>query len=29
MIFIGILYDSWNDYYYCFFDEIENNNNAI
>ena len=29
MIFMGIPYDSWNDYYYCSLDEIESKNKAI
>ena len=29
MIFMGIPYDSWNDYYYRSLDEIENKNKAI
>ena len=29
MIFIGLPYDSWNDYYYRSLDEIENKNKAI
>tara|TARA_B100000945_G_scaffold136129_1_gene108659 strand:+ start:672 stop:1136 length:465 start_codon:yes stop_codon:yes gene_type:complete len=29
MIFLGIPYDSWNDYYYQSLEEIENKNKAI
>ena len=29
MIFMGIPYDNWNDYYYRSLDEIENKNKAI
>ena len=29
MIFMGIPYDSWNDYYYHSLDDIDNNNKAI
>ncbi len=29
MIFMGIPYDSWNDFYYRSIDEIENKNKAI
>jgi len=29
MIFLGIPYDSWNDYYYSSLDEIQNKNKAI
>ncbi len=29
MIFLGIPYDSWNDYYYRFLDEIDNQSKAI
>ena len=29
MIFLGIPFDSWEDYYYSSLDEIDNNNKAI
>tara|TARA_Y100001968_G_C19411926_1_gene746783 strand:+ start:1178 stop:1645 length:468 start_codon:yes stop_codon:yes gene_type:complete len=29
MIFLGVPYDAWNDYYYNSIDEIENKNKAI
>ena len=29
MLFVGIPYDSWNDFYYRSLDEIENKNKAI
>ena len=29
MIFMGIPFKSWNDYYYCSFDEIDSKNKAI
>ena len=29
MIFIGIPYDSWNDYYYRSLDEIESESKAL
>ena len=29
MIFLGIPYESWNDYYYCSIDEIQNKHKAI
>ena len=29
MVFLGLPYDSWNDYYYCSLDEIDSKNKAI
>ena len=29
MLFTGIPYATWKDYYYCSFDEIDNKNKAI
>ena len=29
MIFMGIPYDNWNEYYYCSLEEIDNKNKAL